>query len=337
MRCHPFAVGVVQLLGSLQVWFVPCLIASFYFRGTPTFYIIIASLLCLPIFFNLIVVSHYWYRSLLIAGLFANAVGGLGAIGTVIASWSSPRYRYPEYASPKFPEAVVMMLIVAASMCFTAAMDLALLATSRSADSSYSCCWGNTVGPSSNNVRAPPRFVHIIRTMRVMTVIVFAANFIQLWSFAVWQYPYSAGSHSYSTSQTELILDLRILSLFYFVMTLLWSIIAFVLSFNINSSRKLRFMGFNTILVLVISGFFAVVHLLMGIRAFKAKGVGPAPWTNIAILPFEFTWLLCALYLAYSRFPFRPNSCCWPDCTAPSNLEEEFDVWVEHRDENDGL
>lgn len=337
MKCHVAVVSITQILASLQVWFIPCMIASLYFRGVPNFYIVIACLLIIPIIFNLIVASHYWYRGLLIAGLMANAIAGLGALGTVIAVWTMARDSNITYSSPNIGEAGVMMLITAALMTFTAVTQVILLASTKGADSTYSCCWGNTSAPIVGNVRAPTRFIHIIRTMRVMGFIVLLANLVQLWSFAFWRYPYTSGRLSYTTSQTTLILNLRIMSLFYFTMTALWSIIAIVLSFNINSSRKLRFMSMHTIFALLLSSFFVVVHFSSGVRTFKLKGAGPSPWVMLAIIPFEFIWLVCAMTLAYSKYPFRTNSCCWPDCTSSSALEEEFDIWIEHPDETDGL
>lgn len=332
MRGQVFLVSCLQVLSVLQLWLVPCLLSSLFFNGVRNFFIISASVLVIPILFNLIVVSHYWLKPLLVIGLLLNGFGGAGAVATVVIAWADPAYTSKSYASPNMSEGNVMMLLVSAMLSLSAVLELFLVFLVASPDKAYSCCWGNFSESNVGPVRAEHRFLHWIRLMRVCGVLVFLVNLFQIWAFIFWSYSsYRSASVDVSASNT-LVLRLRILSLFYFVMVCLWSAVACVLAFNVNSSRKLRFAAVNSTFVILLSAFFIVVFFSAGVKTFGVKGLGPAPWIFIFNLPFQITWMMGALTLAYSKYPFRDNSCCWPDCTPNSTLQEEFDIWQEEEE-----
>lgn len=319
----------------VQLWLLPCLLSSLFFNGMHNFFIISASVMCIPILFNLVVVSHYWMKALLIVGLLVNGIGGAGAIATVIVTWADPAYGATRFASPNLSEGNVIMLLVAGTLSLSAALDLVLAFLVKSREKAYSCCWGNFSETSGGRVRAEVRFVHWIRVMRTSAALVFLVNLFQIWAFVFWSYSSYIKTSPSAESTSTLILRLRILSLFCFVMTAVWSVGGGVLSFNINSSRKLRFIAFNSILVIILTAFFIVVTFSAGVRTFGVKGLGPAPWIMILTLSLQLLWITGAFILAYSKYPFRDNSCCWPDCTPQSTLNEEFDIWTEEEEEVD--
>lgn len=335
MRAQLVVVTCAQLLSVVQLWLLPCLLSSLFFNGMHNFFIISASVMCIPILFNLVVVSHYWMKPLLIVGLLVNGIGGAGAIVTVIVAWADPTYQQTKLASPNLSEGTVIMLLVGGMLSFSASLDLILAFLVKSREKAYSCCWGNFSESPGVKVRAESRFVHWIRVMRTTAALVFLANLFQIWALVFWYYSSYIRPSAYGVNTATLILRLRILSLFYFVMTCVWSASAGVMSFNVNSSRKLRFLAFNSLLVLLLSAFFIVVFFAAGLKTFGLKGLGPAPWIIIFNLPLQLLWIIAAFILAYSKYPFRHNSCCWPDCTPTSTLQQEFDIWQEEEPHQD--
>lgn len=324
MNWNSFLVTVIQLSAVVQVWLVPFLISSLFFNGIRDFYIISACLMILPILFNLVVMSHYWSKPLLVIGLLANGIGGAGAMATVVIAWADPNYNKQRGDSPNMAQGNVIMLIVAIITTFSSAMQIVLLCMKSEPNRSYSCCWGNFSEAEGREPKAKPYFIHLIRCMRGIGIITLIINMIQIWSFIF--YFYGNDNTSLTTFR------IRILSLFYFTMTFLWGIITTVLSYNINSQRKLRFAAFNGILILLASGF--IMALSFGIDKSPGKQSGPSPWVIISILPFELFWVICAFIIAYSKHPFQSNGCCWPDCTSPNTLDEQFDFLQE---DDDGL
>lgn len=233
-------------------------------------------------------------------------------MATVVIAWADPNYSRQKGDSPNMAQGNVIMLIVATITTFSAVMQIILLCMKREPNKSYSCCWGNFSEAEGRQPKAKPYMIHLIRCMRGMGIIVLIINFFQIWSFIFWFY----------VDDSLAAFRIRILTLFYFTMTFLWSIITIVLAYSINSQRKLRFAAFNGILVLIASGL--IMALALGFDKNRRRP-GPTPWVILVNLPFEITWVICAFIMAYSKHPFQENGCCWPDCTSPNTLGEQFD------------
>lgn len=313
-----FIVSTSQILAVIQVWFIPLLICAFQFNGVYAYWIAVGTIVCFPLLFNLVAMSHYWHRKLLVTSVFTNGLGGAGAMAVVVITWADPNYTNGVTA-PSMREGNVIMLMVGISMSLLAVLQIALL-IKNFPDSSYSCCWGNPQGErylpvDGQQPQAPKTFIHLIRTMRAMAILSMLVSIGFIW-----------GNHFqiFVRRGTYFEQEMSIISLFYWVMNILWCIIAFVLSFNVNSSRKLRFAAVNGIVVTFVSVIAMLTNFAVLPKGTPVSALGPGPWLMMINAFFLSIWDVCALSLGLTAYPFRPNGCCWPDCTPKRQLFDEF-------------
>lgn len=322
MSAHSVLVSAIQCLAVVQVWLLPLLLATTGFSGVKPFYIISAVLQCLPVLFNLVVMSHYWQRGLLMLGLISNGVGGAGAVATTVIVWAMPKQ--PPTQPNDFAtvdQGASIMLLVCAITTTSAVLQMFLACKENKPDTSYSCCWGNSGAYFSElnaPTRAPRNIVHLIRTIRVVALLMIPVSLgnIRDWAF-------------YIDDLSMYVLNFRnrvIIALFTFVLTLLWSFIAFIISFNVNSSRKLRFAAFNALIVIIVSIIIIILGIIYDRRTNKPYVPWATPWLLILHCVLNTIWTSCAFSLAYSKYQFQVKGCCWPDCISENQLREDFEL-----------
>jgi hypothetical protein len=301
---------------------------SLQFNGVAPFFIITSVLVSIPVLFNLVVMSHYWNRVLLVVGAVMNGIAGAGAIATVVIAWADPKYSSESHEAPSMEQGNIVLLLVFSMTSMSAVLELILLISSLRPDSTYSCCWGSMGDNrqrSDSPSKAPRYFVHLIRCMRAASVLLLLSNVALFFGWLFAGIRVSPGHKG-----NLVVTTLSHISLFFFATTLIWSFVTLTISFNLNSARKLRFAAWNGLFVILVSLPLAVWSWFVYRKS--PLGVSPSPWIMPIVCAIEIGWNICAYILAYSGYQFRSNGWWWPDCTSQSHFEEEFEPLADNDD-----